>query len=154
MRANEQLSTHFDLHELLHSQTATRRAIPEQFDPSDEIVESLRFLCKHILQPIRTRMGHPIKISSGYRCEKLNKAVGGSKNSQHKKGQAADIQDLEAGNERLLEVILELNLPFDQIIDEFGLAWIHISCNPEGTLRKEKLKAIKDGANRTRYVPV
>jgi hypothetical protein len=84
-----------------------------------------------VLEPLRVAMGKPIKISSGYRCEKLNKAVGGVYNSQHLKGQAADIDiqgDMEFG--RKIFDYIKNHLPFDQLIWEHtasGTYWVHVS---------------------------
>ena len=90
-------------------------------------------LCKKILQPLRIAYGKPIRISSGYRCEALNKAVGGVATSQHLFGMAADIQGTSnAENSKLMVMIQTMRLPFDQLIlekcDRNGdPKWIHIS---------------------------
>lgn len=93
MAKEVQLSENFWLNEFLESQTAKRD--PEigaaQFNPSHEIIENLRYLCEWTIQPLRTLLDTPMRISSGYRCEALNTAVKGSRSSQHIRGQAADI---------------------------------------------------------------
>jgi zinc D-Ala-D-Ala carboxypeptidase len=129
------LSSHFTLEEMLESQTARRKGIAEQFTPPPEAVTNLKALCKNILEPLREAIGKPIKISSGYRCPRLNKAIGGAKNSQHLVGEAADIQGLEGvSNKQLFNKIKQLGLPFDQMIWEFGNdqnpAWVHVSFGP------------------------
>lgn len=85
------LTENFTLDELLESQTARVKKIHEQFDPPKEIIDNLRVLCEDILQPFRDDWGRPVKITSGYRCERLNKAVNGVKSSAHTKGKAVDI---------------------------------------------------------------
>lgn len=85
------LSKNFTLEELLHSKTAISKKIIEQFKPGDEIINNLKILCVYILQPFRDIWGKPVKITSGYRCERLNAAVKGVKSSAHTKGKAVDI---------------------------------------------------------------
>ncbi len=86
------LSKNFTLGELLCSPTAERdrQLKTEQENPPDEILDNLQYLVETALQPIRSRMVFPIRISSGYRCLLLNKMVGGSATSQHCRGEAAD----------------------------------------------------------------
>jgi hypothetical protein len=93
-------------------------------------------------------------VTSGYRCEQLNKLVGGSASSQHKKGEAADIKTIEdtpEENRKLYDLIIKLKLPFDQLINEHGLDWIHVSYGPRH--RRQKLKAVKKNG-RTTYVMI
>lgn len=85
-------------------------------------------LVKHILDPLRERYGKPIHVNSGYRSPALNKAVGGSKTSQHMTGLAADITAGSAAKNKILfSLVQELDLPFDQLIDEKNFRWIHVS---------------------------
>jgi zinc D-Ala-D-Ala carboxypeptidase len=127
-----QLSKNFYLSEFLESQTARRHGISEQFNPSKEVVENLRLLCVNVLQPLRDKSGS-IKISSGYRCKRVNDIVKGSATSEHMTGQAADIQGLQMSNSELFKLIQALKLPFNQLIWEFGTkqspAWVHVSFN-------------------------
>ena len=119
---------HFKLNEFLKSSTATRLRIDNS--PSKEIEANLNALVDNILDPLREAYGKPIIITSGYRCPKLNKAVRGSKTSQHLKGQAADIRtvsDTPEENKKLFDLIQELHLPFDQVINEYNFDWIHVS---------------------------
>ena len=107
--------------------------------PNPHQVEALRQLCIHVLDPLRDGWNGPILINSGYRCPWINKMVGGVKNSQHTKGEAADIRPWDYGgmnnrmlNRRLLGLILYLGLPFDQLLaencDDKGYPeWLHIS---------------------------
>lgn len=128
------LSTHFTLHELLASQTATRKNITEQFDPPGEILENLKFLCANLLEKLRVLNGNnPLFLSSGYRCLRLNKAVGGVKNSQHMRGQAADVDfGSKKANKEFFDKIRKSDLVFDQLLNEFGFSWVHISLKKEG----------------------
>ncbi len=140
------LSPNFTLEEMLESQTARRKGISEQFTPSPEVINSLRALCKNILQPLRDAIGGPIKVSSGYRTPRLNRAIGGARNSQHMVGEAADIQGLNGlTNKQLFNKIKQLNLPFDQLIWEFGNdqnpAWVHVSFGPRN--RRQIIRVTK-----------
>lgn len=148
------LSKNFSLAEMLASQTAAQQGFTEQFTPPPHIVANLQLLCVNVLQPLRDFVGHPLKVNSGYRCPRLNTFLGGAPNSQHVKGQAVDITDLHSGNQYLLRAFLRLNLPFDQLIDEFNLSWLHISYNHIRPNRFEQLKAIKDTGGRTKYLKV
>lgn len=99
----------------------------ENSNPPKEVIYNLQQLCENILQPIRDGLGIPIKVTSGYRCPGLNKAVGGAKSSQHLEGKAADIVLSTGSNLLIFEKVLELKLPIDQMINEFNYKWIHIS---------------------------
>lgn len=80
---------------------------------------------------MREKYGKPIRVNGAYRCPELNKAVGGSKTSQHMTGQAADITvGTSEQNKRLFQLIIDLDLPFDQLIDENKFKWIHVSYSP------------------------
>ena len=120
---------HFTIEELYASATAKRLGIDNK--PNVQQVINLVYLAAYVLEPLRVAMNEPIKIGSGFRCQKLNKAVGGVYNSQHMKGQAADLcidGDLEKGK-RWFNYIKD-NLPFDQLIMEHnskGTYWVHVS---------------------------
>lgn len=117
---------YFTIKELCKSSTAIQKRIDNT--PNSEIVSNLKQLVDQVLDPLRKRYGKPIKVNSGYRCEQLNKAVKGASNSQHIKGLAADITAGSAGENKILfELVQELNLPFDQLIDEKKFSWIHVS---------------------------
>ena len=117
---------YFTIQELCKSSTAIQKGIDNT--PNSEIVSNLEQLVDQVLDPLRKRYGKTIKVNSGYRCPKLNKAVKGAYNSQHLKGLAADITTGSAKeNEILFQLIQELNLPFDQLIDEKKFSWIHVS---------------------------
>ena len=117
---------YFTIKELCKSSTATYKGIDNT--PNSEIVSNLEQLVDKILDPLREKYGKPIKINSGYRCDRLNKAVGGSATSQHRYGLAADITTGSRLENKLLFILVQqLNLPFDQLIDEKSYSWIHIS---------------------------
>ena len=122
------------VNEMLHSQTAEKLNIKNV--PNDPIViENLEHTIEQ-LDELRRLYGHPIIITSGYRCPELNKAVGGKSNSQHVKGQAADLKY----DPELLQFIIN-NYHYDQLIEETSKRskWIHISFNKE----KERMQYIK-----------
>ncbi len=125
------LSTHFTLNEFTRSQTAIRRGIDNT--PPPEITANLMELCELLLEPVRKHFGRPVLISSGYRCPALNRALGSSNESQHMIGHAADFVVLGLDHKMVADTIIRLELPFDQLILEFG-QWVHISwsANPRG----------------------
>ena len=126
------LTDNFTLEELIKSSTATKLNIDN--NPTEEITSNLLELSTKILQPIRNVYGKPIVISSGYRCTKLNKAVGGVSTSQHVKGEAADIDtvsDTVQHNKELFKLIEKRvkdgTIIVGQLIDEYNYNWIHVS---------------------------
>lgn len=129
----EQLTEHFTLREMTLSGTAIRHGWKNE--PDDLAIQNLLLLCENVLEPMRRRFG-VIRITSGYRSEQVNKAVGGVEFSQHRYGQAADIHvsNVEAGR-RMFNFIRE-HTDFDQCIFEYvrktGKLWLHVSYNAEG----------------------
>lgn len=124
------LSKNFSLDEFTRSNLAEKKGFTEQYNPSLESVENLRKLCSNVLQPLRDELGFPIDINSGYRCKRLNDSIKGAVNSDHLYGKAADIT-LKFGRQnlsrKLFEKIIEMKLPFRQLIDEKNYSWVHIS---------------------------
>lgn len=137
------ISQNFTLEELLRSETASRKNVSEQWTPSDAVKDNLKKLCDNVLEPLRSFVGKPLIITSGYRCKRVNKLVGGSPTSQHTEGKAADFHVSGMTVESLFKFIINLDLEFDQIIQEFD-AWVHISFNA-GKNRNEILRATKNG---------
>lgn len=112
--------------------------------PNDEQRACLVRLVNNVLDPLREAYGKPIIVTSGYRCQKLNKAVGGAASSQHILGQAADIrskEDTPEENKKLFDLIVRLKLPFDQLINEYGYNWVHVSYGPRN--RRKAMDAVK-----------
>ena len=126
---NTPVTMHFTIEELCASDTAKAKGISNK--PNMQQMINLVYLAAYVLEPLRVAMGESIKISSGFRSEALNKAVGGAFNSQHKKGQAADLcidGNIEKGK-RWFNYIRQ-HLPFDQLIwehDKKGTYWVHVS---------------------------
>lgn len=139
---------YFTLHEMTDSPAAKRLGISNT--PSLVIAENLQKLVDNILDPLRLNWGFPIVVTSGYRCERLNKAVGGAKYSQHISGQAADIRtvsDHPDDNMRLLKCLIDSKLPFDKLIAEYVDSkgrpnWIHVSFSP---LNRREMYTCKGG---------
>lgn len=143
------LSEHLDLVEVIRSEYAKRNGINNM--PNAEYTENLIELAQKIFEPIRKHFNKPIHISSGFRSKILNEKIGGAKNSQHTLGQALDIdQGNRKENIEIFEFIKN-NLPFDQLINEFGYDWVHVSYNPDGRQRGEVLDAIKE-EGKTKYI--
>lgn len=134
---------YFSLTEFSRSDTAGRRGIDNSIPP--ECRRSIEALVDAVLDPLREAWGKPISVTSGYRCPALNRAVGGVATSQHLKGEAADISTGNyVDNARLFQRIIDMHLPFDQLIFERGSietgpAWIHISHKSDGHNRRQIL---------------
>lgn len=119
------LSPNFTLDELTHSQTAARRNIDNR--PTEKALTNMRELLCPGLEQIRALLGKPVLISSGYRSPVLNASVGGSKNSQHMYGLAADFSCPGFGSPlAIAHAIKASDIDFDQLIHEFG-SWVHVS---------------------------
>lgn len=143
--SNTKLSDNLSLKEMVKSATAIRRGLDNS--PTDVHISSMRILAVEVFQPLREYFGVPIYISSGYRSQALNEAIGGSKMSQHSKGQAMDIDmDNRNGpsNKEIFDYIIDF-LDFDQLIWEFGDSkgpdWVHVSYNP--FLPKQRKRVLK-----------
>lgn len=122
---------YFTIEELIASNTARNNGINNI--PNQQERNNLIALVDNILDPLRKAYGKPIIVTSGFRSEKLNKLVKGSSTSQHRFGQAADIrskEDSRKENKKLFDLIQSLNLPFDQLIDEYNYDWVHVSYSP------------------------
>jgi len=147
------LSPNFSLHELTKSETALRLDIDNT--PGEAETESLRLLCEKVLQPVRDHFGKGVKVNSGFRSSATNQATGGSKSSDHVKGQAADIEIPGVANAELAQWIMN-NLEYTQLILEFytpGIpdsGWVHVSYDPNN-LKKQELTATKV-AGKTTYL--
>ena len=123
------ITDNFTMEEMCNSRTARINQINNaNYDTS--VIISLTTLCLKVLQPLRDHFAEPVRISSGYRCQALNKLVGGVYNSQHTLGQAADIY-LDGDTKREAEYFRYIrdNLDYDQLILEGNqsTSWIHVS---------------------------
>jgi zinc D-Ala-D-Ala carboxypeptidase len=147
-----QLSTHFRLEDFTRSTTATEQHITEQWSPSTAVIDNLTALCVQVLEPLYRIYGNKISITSGWRCPKLNTIKKGSDTSEHLTGGACDIQVTGRTPLEVMQQIVNHRLPFDQIIHEFG-RWTHIGLRPNGTNRKQILKAVKI-KGKTVYTPL
>lgn len=131
------MAKYFTLGELCKSDVAVEKRIENT--PDNTTIERLNALMEECLDKVREMWGKPIGVNSGYRSAELNRAVAGAKNSQHLRGEAADITTgCKAHNKRLFEMICASDIEFDQLIDESGYKWLHISyC--KGDNRKQVL---------------
>ena len=124
------VTMHFTIEELYASATAKSKGIDNK--PAVQQLINLVYLTAYVLEPLRVAMKEPIPISSGYRCQRLNEAVGGVRNSQHMTGQAADLSigGDRAKGRKWFEYIKN-HLTFDQLIWEknprTGTEWVHVS---------------------------
>jgi len=149
------LSANFQLSELVKSQTAERKGIPN--NPSPAHIDNLKNLCINVLQPIRSHFDSPVMVSSGYRSAELCIAIGSKPTSQHAEGKAADIEVVSVDNKELAQWIKD-NLEFDQLILEFyrsgepDSGWVHVSWDSDNN-RNQSLLAYRDDNNKTQYRP-
>ena len=139
-----QLSDHFKLSEMMASDYALRHGLDNTPDATE--IACLSSLCTNVLESIRSQVGGPIFITSGYRSAEVNIAIGGSPTSQHMKGQAADFHIPGMRNSDVVREIFHAatQIPFDQLIlegDENKGGWIHVSYAPSGMERRQLLSA-------------
>ena len=146
------LSDNLSLAEAIYSATALRKGIVNK--PTVTHLISLKAVANNIFQPCRNHFGKPLRVTSGYRSKELNKAIGGSNNSQHSKGEALDMRSTSGYTNRELFMFIKDHLTFDQLIGEFPdnvgeFAWVHCSYKEEGN-RGEVLIAYKEDG-KTKY---
>ena len=133
----EKLSKHFLVEEFELSETAQRKGIDNEM--SDQAKQRASILCNEILERVRAHFGAPVIINSGYRCEALNKQVGGSPSSQHTLGEAADIRVVgHSPFEVAAWIVHDSGLEFDQCIYEYN-SWVHVSFTKRYKNRNEAL---------------
>ena len=139
------LTKNFTLAEMTKSETALRHDMDNT--PGEQEIAALKALAEHVLQPVRDHFGKGVKVNSGFRHPEVNAKVGGSKTSDHCRGQAADIEIPGIPNAELAAWIRD-NLEFRQLILEFytpGIpdsGWVHVSFVPEDN-KKQVLTATK-----------
>lgn len=139
---------YFDLEEFIRSDEAKKRGIDNT--PSFDVVDHLDELVREILDPLRAAYGRPIIISSGYRCPKLNQAVGGSTTSVHKVGWAADCQtkgNFDVFRDFVVDWFWKTGTKFDQILLEknkkTGARWIHIGIRDNSGRQRGQIKVLE-----------
>jgi len=143
------LSPHFTLEELTHSQQAVRGRIDNT--PSKSVLMNLNKIAT-LLEAVRQLLGeYPIQISSGFRCTKLNTLIGGAKNSQHTLGLAVDFLCPGYGTPKeICQSLLDSGLKFDQMICEG--TWVHLSlADDDMPTRNQVLTAVFEPGRKTQY---
>lgn len=150
------LSPHFHLSEFTASQTATRLMIDNI--PGPDEIAAMKLLCKKVLEPVRENYGKPVMISSGYRSEELNRALMGSRSSQHIRGQAVDFEIAGLSNLTICRW-MERRLNYDQLILEFytpgepASGWVHVSYRePFRNMELTAQRVVRNGRRTTQYV--
>ena len=151
------ISEHISYKEATRSVTALRLGIDNT--PNEYQLQNMEIVAKNVFEPLRKAVGGAIKINSFFRCEDLNKAIGGSSKSQHCQGRAMDLDDNYGymSNNDMYKYIKQ-NLDFDQLIFEFpddngNASWIHVSYVDADSNRKRCLKAIKENG-KTKYIDI
>ncbi len=151
----QRISKNISYKEGVYSITANRLGLENK--PNEKQLANMKTIAEKVFQPLREWVGGPVKINSFFRSPDLNKAIGGSKTSQHCKGQAIDFDDNFGykTNAEMFKYIRE-NLDYDQMIWEFGddenPNWVHVSyVSPEAN-RQRCLKAYRSpGSRSTKY---
>ncbi len=149
----KKISKHITYKEGTRSVTALRLGIENK--PSEYELQNMELIAEKVFEPLREAVNGPIKINSFFRCEELNKAIGGSSRSQHCQGRAIDIDDVYGyvSNSYMYYYIKD-NLDFDQLIWEFGTDtepdWVHVSYVDGDSNRKRCLLAYKENG-KTKY---
>jgi hypothetical protein len=150
------LSPHFHLSEFTASQTATRLMIDNI--PGPDEIAAMKLLCRKVLEPVRENYGKPVIISSGYRSEELNRALMGSRSSQHIRGQAVDFEIAGLSNLTICRW-MERRLNYDQLILEFytpgepASGWVHVSYRePFRNMELTAQRVVRNGRRTTQYV--
>lgn len=131
------ISEYFTLEELTYSSTAKSKGIDNT--PKGQDLENLKYTASQ-MEVVRDVLNSPISISSGFRCDALNKAVGGSSTSAHQKGLAVDFTCKRYGDtKKVVQALLEASrakqLTFDQLILESPdtpNSWVHIGFKQDG----------------------
>lgn len=122
---------------------------PYDNTPPPDAVTALSNLTNLILQPLRDDVDVPVNVTSGYRSAKVNAAAGGSRTSQHRLGEAADFVVAGMSPRAVCQRIIDMGLPFDQLIQEHG-RWVHVSFGPKN--RRQVLTAVRGPDGKTRYL--
>jgi len=144
MNPLERISKWFTYGECTRSTTATRQGMDNT--PNEEQLACLEALCKNFLDKVRDVCKRSISPFSMFRCFKLNVLVGGSKNSQHMTGEAVDFLPTGLTVMQTMKIILQNNIEFDQLIDEFG-SWVHASYTTKRKNRNQILQYRKVNGN-------
>ena len=150
------ISKHISYKEATRSATALRLGIENI--PNEYQLQNMEMVAKKVFEPLREAIDAPIKINSFFRCEELNKAIGGSSKSQHCQGRAIDIDDIYGHvSNAFMYYYIKDNLDFDQLIWEFGTNdspdWVHVSYVDEDSNRKRCLKAYRENG-KTKYIDI
>jgi hypothetical protein len=159
----EKISKHISYREATKSSTASRKGIENK--PTDFQLQNMKMVADKLFEPVRKYHGKPIAVTSFLRSVELNKAIGGSKRSQHlqggesKKEEGAIDMDADVYNNGITngEIFhyIRINLEFDQLIAEYEddgePCWVHASYR-KGANRKQTLIATRIGG-KTRYIP-
>jgi len=124
-----QLSENFSFEEM--TTTEHRDLLDQNRKEAEYFTPELARLAREVLEPIRALVGGPVVVHSGFRSNALNQAVGGSTTSQHSYGEAADTVYPGRSLTEIYNLIMASNIPFGQLIFEFG-EWVHVSCQDPG----------------------
>lgn len=146
------LSANLTLDEMLRSQTAARRGIPNT--PTPSVIARMEVLATTVFEPIRALLGVPLQVNSGYRSPELNKAVGGAKDSAHTRGEAVDIVPLGVPLREAFDAIRRSPILWDQLIEECGPGgWLHVAIAREGAMPRRQCLLATGSPGKWTYLP-
>ena len=152
----DRISKHISYHEATKSATAKRFGLDNT--PNEDQLQAMKFTAEKLFEPLRAYIGKPINVTSMFRSLIVNQKIGGSKTSQHMKGEAMDLvhYSSEANNKTIFDFFYSEGIEFDQLIWEFGTKdcpdWVHVSIRRDGKNRGQVLRVYRvDG--RSKYVP-
>ena len=153
MTRKQLLTPHFSVPEMVRSRTAKKRGIDNT--PDDGAMQGLRRLCEY-LELVRAKVGGPIKVTSGFRCLELNRALGSSDNSFHVTGHACDIKARGMTNQELAVICASISL-VDKVIEErLGrrVPWCHCQISRPGMIPRQEWYCARKVKGKTVYIPV
>ena len=130
------MNLNFTISELTKSDIAIKNNINNM--PDINSLDNLLNLVFYCLQPLRDKLNKPIVITSGYRCQQVNKLAGGVANSQHAKGCAVDFHVPGMTIQQVIDFVKSSDIEYDQLINEYN-KWVHISF-AKGSNRRQILK--------------
>jgi len=148
MSKNTPLSKNFTKEEFESSREALKKGLTNTIP--EELLPNIQRLVTDIIQPLRDNLAKPIIVNSGYRSPLVNVLVGGVKDSYHLLALAADIKVANMTTNNVVKKIIELGLPFDQVIEEFG-SWVHVQVAKPGEAPRKSILRAKSIKGKTVY---
>jgi len=151
LRDDAALGQNFTVREFTRSPTAARMGLDNSIEQGSAEHRALVALVDHVLQPMRTLLGVPLVITSGFRGDELNEAIGGVATSQHRLGEAADLCSGQYEPMDLAQQFITAGVPFDQLILEHDQGVVHVSHSRDSNRREVLTRYIDRDSDRLVY---